>query len=124
MGRHLSNTHAHKDILTDFCLFFSFSFDEKKKQHKNIIEQNCISVPSERLLFSLLLYLQPGKKNWLAIAAYMVQRQMQMQELKYSRAPTPSHSNVILCFTQLFLCPLMQIQMKQFLSGMQEGEIA
>lgn len=31
MGRRLSNTRAHKDILTDFCLFFSFSFDEKKK---------------------------------------------------------------------------------------------
>lgn len=31
MGRCLSNTRAHKDILTDFCLFFLLSFDEKKK---------------------------------------------------------------------------------------------
>lgn len=115
------HTVSHTAILTDFCLLVFLWWDKNYPTKKN-----CTSAQSEQFLFKPLLHFkkkknQPGK-NFSGILLIMRFKARCAGEKWNTDSLPPYHTeNVILCFTQLFMCPLKQIQSKQFFTGMQEG---
>lgn len=119
----LSNTHTCALIHSHTHRFLPFLLVLLWWDKNHPTKQNCTSVQPEQFLFRPLLHFK--SKAWKKFSGILLlmrfKAKCNCKNWSIEGLPPYHTENAILCFTQLFICPLKQIQLKQFFTGMREG---